>query len=261
LTVTPVESVFVPEELATRYTVQAKDAPTATLTYTWTLTLTLVDPAGAPAPGIAGSGAAVDPGCDNTLLTGRTALGDNAYVWYGLGPGFTWYHGDVGAYPGSSYGCDHTKMGPSGHEGIVSVTVSDGLWQCRTEARGTNLGIDPLFGSTPVCGRVSASGLITFTGAKGKHEYKLTVENTGDLPIDELTFYVPDDNDLEAVSGPEVISPIREGSAGFYWSAGDPIAPGKAIVFVITTRNPASLVEEACPHRRTASPARTYPPN
>src|SRR5579884_1217730 len=151
LTIGPIESVFVPGELATKYTVEASDRTGARITYHWFLTLALVDPAGAPAPGIPGSGAAVDAGCNNSFVAGGEEIDPNRYLWDDLEDTFVWYHGDHGAYPGSTYGCDHTKMGPSGHQGIVEVWVDAGPWRCSEHVDGTNLGAAPQAGGKESC--------------------------------------------------------------------------------------------------------------
>ena len=148
-------SVFVPGELATKYTVDALTHLGAKVTYDWTLSLGLVDFPGARPPGSPDSGAAFDPSCDNALLPGGSLVSFNrrsdTYLWTKLAEEFTWFHGDKGAYPGSSYGCDHHKMGPSGHQGIVSVTVSDGTWSCTATTDGSNLGLLPENGFESPC--------------------------------------------------------------------------------------------------------------
>ena len=42
-------------------------------------------------------------------------------------------------------------MGPSGHQGIVSVGVSDGTWVCTSTIDGSNLGSTPVKGFTSPC--------------------------------------------------------------------------------------------------------------
>jgi hypothetical protein len=161
LSLKPIAAVFLPKDLATQYAVSASDSSLPagkSLSYTWTLTLKLVDKAGTPAPGESG-GAAVDPTCDNSYLPGSTNPKPDVYVWAGLGASFVWYHGDAGTYMtmepfGSSmYGCDHSKMGPSGHQGVVTVAVGDGSWICTESIAGTNLGLTPQYGGAAVCSR------------------------------------------------------------------------------------------------------------
>jgi hypothetical protein len=120
-------SVFDAPHLSTDYTAVAiSTEPGAKLRYEWSLRLTLVDPLDAPAPGIPSSGAAIDLSCTNSLVPGGTAalhplqalalitgfVTPVTIVWTDQDATFTWFHGDVGSYPGSQYGCDHTKMGP-----------------------------------------------------------------------------------------------------------------------------------------------------
>ncbi len=150
-------SVFVPKELATKYTVSVVPYGHAKLRlrYEWALALELVDPPGVPLLGNPDSGAAFDPTCNNAHLRGGKPLASTRwaalYVWENLTGEFTWYHGDPGAYPGSNYGCDHHKMGPSGHQGIVSVTISDGIWSCSATLDGSNLGSTPAVGDVSPC--------------------------------------------------------------------------------------------------------------
>src|SRR5207249_4328349 len=88
--------------------------------------------------------AAVDSACNNARLPDGKQTAADTYVWAGEGSHFLWYHGDKGSYADEpDYGCDHTKMGPMGHQGTVSVTVSDGSWQCTATYGGTNDGTGP----------------------------------------------------------------------------------------------------------------------
>ena len=149
------KSVFVPIELATKYTVDVVNRRGAKITYDWTLSLGLVDFPESMPPGNTDSGAAFDPSCDNAYLPGGSIDSFNewsdTYLWTKLGAEFTWYHGDKGSYPASSYGCDHHKMGPSGHQGIVSATVSNGTWSCTATTDGSNLSLTPEYGFESPC--------------------------------------------------------------------------------------------------------------
>jgi hypothetical protein len=80
-------------------------------------------------------------------------LAPSFIVWEKIGDTFTWYHGDKGSHAPSTYGCDHTKMGPSGHEGVVKLTVtsSDEKWSCQAAISGTNLSADPVYSAKPTC--------------------------------------------------------------------------------------------------------------
>lgn len=171
LTASSIRAVFVPTELATRYTVTATDTALAAggkVTYRWELDLERVDPADTSPPGYQHTdptapnyaSAATDPTCNNAKLAGGKQtiipLSDgknlNDIVWANLENEFTWYHGDKGAYPDDpSYGCDHTKMGPSGHQGVVRVSVTDGTWTCRDAINGSNLSTTPEYSTAPTC--------------------------------------------------------------------------------------------------------------
>jgi hypothetical protein len=123
LTMSPITATFVSTEFATHYTVDAFDLDSKKLTYRWSLELELVDKAGAPSPDLPGSGAAVDLGCDNHGKLTSTA------------DEFVWHHADP-----PKDNCDHSKMGPSGHQGSIVLVVSDGTWACTAEYGGTNSG-------------------------------------------------------------------------------------------------------------------------
>jgi len=156
--ISPISAVFVPSKLATSYSVHVLSASAAKhAKYKWTLKLTLVDPAGATSPDEPGAAAAVDPTCDNAVLPHGKRVAKNTYAWSTAGSTFIWYHGDQGAYPGSSYGCDHTKMGPSGHEGLVTVTVTGRGFSCTASIKGTNLNPFPEKGPAPHCRSLAVS--------------------------------------------------------------------------------------------------------
>lgn len=148
--ISPIGAVFVPSKLATRYSVTLVGTPPPQVTYTWTLTLALVDPAGSPSPASPDSHAAVDPTCDDAELPGGTRAGDDRFTWTNQSDSFLWFHGDKGSY-GDSYGCDHAKMGPSGHQGIVAVVVRGDGWTCSARIEGSNLSPQPEQGPAPSC--------------------------------------------------------------------------------------------------------------
>jgi hypothetical protein len=123
------------------------------ITATWTLELTLVDPAGAPDPATRGSGAEIDYPCNNKGLGVLAPFvdpnADRKHI-----TGFSWTHPDPNS-PGAptGYNCDHTKMGPHGHQGLVTVVVTDGTWRCTAKYKGTNTGFSDGAGQTgpPTC--------------------------------------------------------------------------------------------------------------
>jgi hypothetical protein len=149
LSISAITAKFDAKNLATNYTItvtETKRGIEGYISTDWKLALGLVDSAGASPPGRGDEHAAVDASCNNSRLPGGKNL-EWGYL-HELGRTFTWFHGDVGSYAGSAYGCDHTKMGPLGHQGVVSVTVSDYVWSCTASYNGTNDGTSP----EPVCG-------------------------------------------------------------------------------------------------------------
>ncbi len=148
LHVSPIKATFVPAEFATHYSVVAGDLLRKPLAFTWTLKPQLVDPKGATSAGQPGSRAAVDPGCTNRgVLTSHTQT-------------FVWHHGSS-----PKDHCDHSKMGPSGHEGLITVAVSDGTWVCTATYKGTNDGT----GSAATCATIKpAPAVYTCSGAQVK---------------------------------------------------------------------------------------------
>ena len=154
---------FLPRKLATLYSISVISTGGAKPTYRWTLSLEQIDPDKSSPAGFQSSdpaapnyaSAGFDPSCNNVLLPNAVESSKTAseavYVWSGLANEFTWYHGDKGSYPQSSYGCDHTKMGARGHQGIVSVKVTEGNWVCTASIDGTNLGLEPIHGDPAVC--------------------------------------------------------------------------------------------------------------
>lgn len=142
-----VTAEFVQAEFATHYTVEAVDL-SGTPKYSWSLKLELVDRPGAPDPTNPGSAATVDPGCTNNL--------------YGLSPSdtshsteFVWHHPDPqDSVPLGRYHCNHQLEGPSGHQGVVTVTVTQGTWVCTASYDGTNSGK----GKAASCHQEVASG-------------------------------------------------------------------------------------------------------
>lgn len=112
-------------------------------TVSWRLELKLVDPSGAADPTDPGTGAAVDVGCSNAgvgtpdpLVVPVTIGGSDRYLHTEF---FTWTHPDPpNSTPPGKYGCDHTLQGPHGHQGLITVVVSDGIFQCTQTYKGTH---------------------------------------------------------------------------------------------------------------------------
>ena len=102
---------------------------------TWTLRLQIVgDDAGKPYFGLPGSGGAVDLGCNNAGVgVAQPFVQERLEVSYRVtdrltasrGEPFTWHHPDaVDSRPPGRYHCDHNDMGPHGHQGLITVTVT-----------------------------------------------------------------------------------------------------------------------------------------
>jgi hypothetical protein len=151
----PLTALFDQTIFATHYyaDIYAPTPLSGTFTYTWTLTLQLVDPSGAPDPTTPGSGAAVDVGCTNAGVGTPDPFVDTkptSYVEYRsdasipegmnvLDDAFIWFHPDpADSNPPGKYGCDHLDQGPSGHQGLITATVSDGIYKCTATYKGTN---------------------------------------------------------------------------------------------------------------------------
>jgi hypothetical protein len=116
LSIDPIQAVFSEPDRATTYSVPnvKSDVAGAKISYQWDLTLEAVDP-----------NAAVDEGCNNHAnLHGNNAV-------------FVWHHGNIGD-PVHDDGCSHTIYGKYGHQGLITVTVSDGAGgQCQETYKGT----------------------------------------------------------------------------------------------------------------------------
>jgi hypothetical protein len=163
LSMTPIEAKFVDKEFATHYTVDAFDLDSKKLTYRWTLELELVDRAGAKHPTVADAAAAVDLACNNH----RRLVSDNEE--------FVWRHGDP-----PKDNCDHRKMGPKGHQGIIVLVVTDGTWLCTAEYEGTNDGR----GKAPRCGKDDATVPLKLRSAIGKIDDAIGLERAAIADLD-----------------------------------------------------------------------------
>ena len=118
----------------------AYGVPKAGVTFRWSYKLELVDKAGAPNPGVAGSGAAVDIGCTNNAVgiphpvVSLLKSPANAYL-----VDFIWHHPDAAnSEPPGRYHCNHLEEGPHGHQGLITLVVSDKTWECTATYKGTN---------------------------------------------------------------------------------------------------------------------------
>ena len=161
----PIDAAFDPACYCTDYQVTVfvttVSAP-GSWNVTWTLQLMLVDRAGMPDPSVPGSGAAVDPGCDNkgagTVHPVTEALSFAANGEKDTSS-FTWYHPDpatpAGGYPAGTYHCNHALQGPVGHEGVITVTVTHGALVCTAKYWGTKSGQSdfPSQPGSPACSK------------------------------------------------------------------------------------------------------------
>jgi len=135
-----IQAVFSEADRATTYSVLdvGDVAPGGKVSYAWTLSLQPVDPT------VDFDGLTIDAGCNNHGVLAGTAST------------FVWHHGNTGD-PLHDDGCDHDLQGKYGHQGLITVVVSDGLGtQCTTTYKGTlssdsalTLGLD--VNSEPVC--------------------------------------------------------------------------------------------------------------
>jgi hypothetical protein len=75
----PIHAQFIQAKYETDYSISSPDEEGLPFVgdnhFTWTLSLELVDTAGSPSPEMAGSGAAVDPACNDPDEIGRAQLG------------------------------------------------------------------------------------------------------------------------------------------------------------------------------------------
>ncbi|HEV7134096.1 MAG TPA: hypothetical protein VIG35_04035 [Gaiellaceae bacterium] len=135
-----IQATFVPAQRETVYSVSRfhlNGKPEA-VTVSWSLHLELVDKAGAPEPGTAGTGAAVDLGCTNAgvgIPEPQKTVSEPGQPT----AGFVWHHPDAAdSVPKGRYHCDHGDMGPHGHQGLVTVVVADKEWRCTATYKGSN---------------------------------------------------------------------------------------------------------------------------
>ncbi len=119
LSIDKIQAVFSDPDRATTYSVPVHESASATLSYVWTLTLTAVDPA------VDVDGLTIDANCDNHGMLS------------GTDPTFVWHHGNKGD-PFHDDDCNHDLQGKYGHQGLISVTVTDSAgWRCDATYKGT----------------------------------------------------------------------------------------------------------------------------
>jgi hypothetical protein len=146
--ITPITGVFHPSLFETTYhTLITFNEPllgeaTDDVRVEWTLKLELVDKAGAPDPTTLGSGAAVDIGCTNHGVEEKTEVVTFRHKEYLRTSFFEWHHPDAAnSDPVGWYHCNHELQGPHGHQGLITLVISDAKWRCVATFKGTHSSI------------------------------------------------------------------------------------------------------------------------
>jgi hypothetical protein len=117
LNIDPIHADFNGDLKQTMYSVPNVSDPEAT--YQWTLIIAAPIGQVDPSKG-------VDPGCNNHGNLG------------GTGKTFVWKHGNKGDTTGHDDGCDHDLQGQWGHQGLITVVVSDAEGDhCTATYKGT----------------------------------------------------------------------------------------------------------------------------
>jgi len=117
LNIDPIHADFDGDLRQTTYSVPNVSDPNAT--YQWTLDIT--DPAGRVDPT-----KPLDPDCNNHGVLAGT---DKTFIWH---------HGNSGDKTGHDDGCNHDVYGLWGHQGLITVTVSDSAGDhCTATYKGT----------------------------------------------------------------------------------------------------------------------------
>ena len=136
-TITRVKAVFNPLKFETTYTVDATTRPfekAPKLTASWTAKIACVDPGCGTKQGTdANPEPNEDPGCDNAGVGFAKPFEQELTPTEGAP--FIWHHPSPGVIP--PYHCDHSKQGKSGHQGLITVTVTGDDWACTAQLGGT----------------------------------------------------------------------------------------------------------------------------
>ncbi len=130
--ISEIKANFVGGEYATHYTVDVTGLG-PNFTAKWHLSLECVDP-GCPDPDgtLADPKPNVDPGCKN-----NNVLSTQQNLTTGQKPEFVWHHPSAADQPSWPTPCDHAREGPRGHQGEITVTVSDANTTCTASYKGT----------------------------------------------------------------------------------------------------------------------------
>lgn len=174
ISISPIEARFIPSHFQTSYNTHIyinvpKSDETATIK--WTLKLELVDKAGTPSLSVGtGSGATVDLLCNNNgvgVTTPVISKEINVRARGGVSSQFVWHHpSPPDSNPPGRYHCNHLDEGPRGHQGLVSVVVSNKNWKCTATYKGTesslptkvnqpNMNVRNGTASEPTCTKIS----------------------------------------------------------------------------------------------------------
>jgi hypothetical protein len=136
-TISRVKAVFNPLKFETTYTVDATTRPfekAPKLTASWTAKIACIDPGCGTKQGTdANPEPNEDPGCDNAGVGFAKPFEQELAPTEGAP--FIWHHPSPGVIP--PYHCDHSKQGKSGHQGLITVTVTGGGWTCSAQLGGT----------------------------------------------------------------------------------------------------------------------------
>ncbi|HEY8029962.1 MAG TPA: hypothetical protein VIE38_10685 [Gaiellaceae bacterium] len=137
-----IRAVFDPKKFETTYKVDWSrwkfEGTLPKLTASWTLKITCIDSGCGTKQGTDANPAPnEDPGCDNAgvgvskpfeqVLAALEPMTDE--------PPFIWHHPSPGIIP--PYTCDHSKQGPSGHQGLITLKVTGAGWTCTEQLGGT----------------------------------------------------------------------------------------------------------------------------
>lgn len=135
--INPIAAVFIPAKRETEYKARWYDA-VGRVTITWELHLELVDPQGTKDPATPDSAAAVDLACDNAGVGLPNNPDTHTVPETSFPPEFIWHHPDpADSVPPGKYACNHLDQGPHGHQGLITVQISDKEWTCTASYKGT----------------------------------------------------------------------------------------------------------------------------
>jgi hypothetical protein len=135
--ISEIKATFVPAEFATHYTVGVTGFPENSRA-TWTLELKCVDTG---CPDTTGTVGAPKPNVDT--LCNNNGSGVIEPERDGTGPDppeFIWHHPSASQDTTGTYHCDHAREGLRGHQGLITIVVTDPSngYSCSATYKGTN---------------------------------------------------------------------------------------------------------------------------